>query len=137
MLTYALILPPRAPEKNSLDRRTDKQKSDHVSVPFFFFLWYITLKSVSFCFQGRQREPSVKTLRSPLSAEFWRHCVLSCRNQRRAFASTPERKNGNINLSKYFISSSADRTHNQSVLQSHFMSLRHDCPQAYHKIVTQ
>ena len=34
--------------------------------------------------QGRQREPSVKTLRSPLSAEFWRHCVLSGRTQRRA-----------------------------------------------------
>ena len=68
--------------------------------------------------QGRQREPSVKTLRSPLSAEFWSHCVLSGRTQRRA-VSTPERRNGNINLSKYFISSSGDRTHNQLVLQSH------------------
>ena len=36
------------------------------------------------------------------------------------FASTVERRNGNINLSKYFISSSRDRTHHQSVLQSHF-----------------
>ena len=27
--------------------------------------------------QGRQREPSVKTIRSPLSVEFWGHCVLS------------------------------------------------------------
>ena len=34
--------------------------------------------------QGRQREPSVKTLRSPLSTKFWRHCVLSGRTQRRA-----------------------------------------------------
>ena len=34
--------------------------------------------------QGRQREPNVKILRSPLSAEFWRHCVLSGRTQRRA-----------------------------------------------------
>ena len=34
--------------------------------------------------QGRQREPSVKTLRSPLSAEFCRHCVFSGRTQRRA-----------------------------------------------------
>ena len=33
--------------------------------------------------QGRQREPSVKTLRSPLYAEFWRHCVLSRGIQRR------------------------------------------------------
>ena len=32
------------------------------------------------------------------------------------FAQTPERRNGNINLGKYFISSSGDRTHNQSVL---------------------
>ena len=34
--------------------------------------------------QGRQREPSVKTLLFPLSAEFWRHCVLSGRTQRLA-----------------------------------------------------
>ena len=34
--------------------------------------------------QGRQSEPSVKTLRSPLSAAFWRYCVLSGRTQRRA-----------------------------------------------------
>ena len=33
---------------------------------------------------GRQREPSVKSLRSPLSAEYWRHCLLSGRTQRRA-----------------------------------------------------
>ena len=40
------------------------------------------LHAVSRTQQGRQREPSVKTLRSPLSAEFWRHCVLSGRTQR-------------------------------------------------------
>ena len=33
--------------------------------------------------QGRQREPIVETLRSPLSAEFWRHCLMSGRTQRR------------------------------------------------------
>ena len=44
-------------------------------------------------------------------------------------SSTPERRNGNINLSKYFISSSGDGTHNQSVLQSHFVPRRHDWPQ--------
>ena len=33
---------------------------------------------------GRQREHSVKTLRSPLSAKFWRHCVLNGGTQRRA-----------------------------------------------------
>ena len=34
--------------------------------------------------QDRQREPSVKTLCSPLSVEFWKHCVLSGATQRRA-----------------------------------------------------
>ena len=42
------------------------------------------LHSVSRTKQGRQREPSVKTLRSSFSAGFWRHCVLSGRTQRRA-----------------------------------------------------
>ena len=42
------------------------------------------IHAVSRTQQGRQREPSVKTLRPPLSAEFWRHCVLSGRTQRRA-----------------------------------------------------
>ena len=41
------------------------------------------LHAVSRTQQVRQREPSIKTLRSPLSAEFWRHCVLSGRTQRR------------------------------------------------------
>ena len=56
------------------------------------------LHAVSRTQQSRQREPNVKTLRFPLSVEFWRHCVLSGRTQSRAFASTPERRNGNINL---------------------------------------
>ena len=34
--------------------------------------------------QGKPREPSVKTLRSPPSIEFRRHCVLSGGTQRRA-----------------------------------------------------
>ena len=34
--------------------------------------------------KGRQKEPSFKALRSPLSAEFWRHCELTGRTQRRA-----------------------------------------------------
>ena len=41
------------------------------------------LHAVSRTQQGRQREPCVKILRSPLSADFWRHCVLSG-TQRRA-----------------------------------------------------
>ena len=35
------------------------------------------LHAVSRTQQGRQRELCVKTLRSPLSAEFWRHYALS------------------------------------------------------------
>ena len=42
------------------------------------------LHAVSRTQLGRQREPSVKTIRSPLSTEFWRYCVLSGRAQRRA-----------------------------------------------------
>ena len=42
------------------------------------------LHVVSCSQQCRQREPSVKTLRSTLSAEFWMHCVFAvaelCRN---------------------------------------------------------
>ena len=41
--------------------------------------------------------------------------MLSGRTQRHAFASPPERRNENINLSKYFIFSSGDRTHNGSI----------------------
>ena len=45
------------------------------------------------------------------------------------FASTPERRNGNMNLNKYLISWSGDRTYNQSRLQSHFEPVRHYWPQ--------
>ena len=67
------------------------------------------------------REPPVKTARSVLlSAEFWRLSI-----QRRDFVSMPEQTNENI---KYFISSSGNLTHNQSILQSHFVPLPHDWP---------
>ena len=85
------------------------------------------LHAVSRTQQGRQRESSVKILRSPLSAEFWRRCVLSGRIQRSAMP-RHQSEEMDINLNKYFISSSGDRTHNQSVLQSHFVSLHHDWP---------
>ena len=42
------------------------------------------IHAVSRTQQRRQKEPSVKTLRSPLSVEFWRYCVLSSGTQRRA-----------------------------------------------------
>ena len=68
--------------------------------------------------QGNHREPSVETLRSPISER-------SGGTQRRIFALEPERINENINVNKYFISSSGDRTHNQSILQSHYVPLCH------------
>ena len=50
--------------------------------------------------------------------------MLSGGTQRRAFPSTPERRNENINVNKYFISSSGDRTH--IVLYNlHFIKLHH------------
>ena len=85
------------------------------------------LHAVSRTHQGRLREPSVKTLRSSLSAEFWRHRVLSSRTQHRPLCRHQSEENGK-KLSKYFISSSGDRTPNQSVLQLHFVRLSHDRP---------
>ena len=76
------------------------------------------IRGVSRAQQGRQGEPSAKTLRFPLSNE-WRNSTLR-------FASTPGQINGKININKYFFCSLGDRTHNQSRLQSHFVPLRHD-----------
>ena len=76
------------------------------------------LHDVSRTQQGR---PSVKTLRPPLSVGRQESvgCLEALRvewqNSTLRFASTPERRNENINVNKYFISSSGDRTHNQSV----------------------
>ena len=84
-----------------------------------FYIFFYQLHAVSRTQQGKQREPSAKTFRSLVSAE-------QGKNSAPRFASTPVRKNRNIHFNKYFISSSGDRTHNQSVLQSHFVPLRHD-----------
>ena len=47
---------------------------------------------------------------------------IACWNSTSWLTSTPERRNElKINVSKYFISSSSDQTHNQSILQSHFV----------------
>ena len=51
--------------------------------------------------------------------------MLNGETQRRNLPRHQSKKNGTINLSKYFISS-GDRTHKQSVLQSYFVPLRHD-----------
>ena len=44
---------------------------------------------------------------------------IEWQNSTPRFASTPERRNGNINLNEYLISSGGDRIHKQLVLQSH------------------
>ena len=61
------------------------------------------LHAVSHTQQGRKREPSVKTLCSPLSAEYWRRVRVEWQNSTLRLISTSERRNGNINLSKYFV----------------------------------
>ena len=50
---------------------------------------------------GRPRQPKVKTLRSPLSANFWRR-VERWRCSTPRFATTLDRRNGNIKLNKCF-----------------------------------
>ena len=91
------------------------------------------LHAVSRTQQGRQRVPSVKTLRSPLSA--FRRVLdalrVEWRNSTPRFASTPERRNDNLNVNKYLSSSFEDRTHNQSILQSHSVPRRHDWPHLF------
>ena len=57
-------------------KRTDTEEMKYL-LKFIFH-------TVSRTQQGRQKEPSVKTLRPPLSAAIWRHCVLNGRTQRRA-----------------------------------------------------
>ena len=107
------------------------------------------LHAVSRTQQGRQRDPSVASEPSvpsepsvasepsepsvQNSAESGFCRILKAlrvewQNSTPPLTSTPERRCGNINLSKYFISSSGDRTHNPSVLQSHLVPLRHDWP---------
>ena len=56
------------------------------------------LSGMVFAQQGRQREPSVKTLCPPLSAEFWRHCFVEWQNSTPRLTSIPQRRNGNINM---------------------------------------
>ena len=90
----------------------------------FYNLVFYQHHTVSRTKQDRQREPNVKTLRSP---SFRR--ILALRAEGRNCASTPERINGKNNLNKYLISSNRNRTHNQSLLQSHFAPLGQDCPQ--------
>ena len=83
------------------------------------------LHAVSRAQQGRQKDPSVKTLRSPLFAEFWRQCVLSGRTQPPTLCLNTSAKTWKY---KYFISSSGDRTQNQSILQFQFVPQRHNWP---------
>ena len=78
------------------------------------------LHAVSRTQQGRQKEPKVLRQSVPHFCRIREALRVEWQNSTPLFASTPERRNNNINLSKYFISSSGDQTHYQSVLQSHF-----------------
>ena len=76
--------------------------SNFVLRDYYFNILSISVHAVSCTHLGRQREPSVKTLRSPLS---WVLMALRVerRNSTPRFASTPEPRNENINVNKYFI----------------------------------
>ena len=72
------------------------------------YLYYSGFYTKYFSFTlyaAHRREPSVKTLRFQLSAKLRKHCMLRSGTQGRSLTLTPERRNGNIYLKKYFISS--------------------------------
>ena len=81
---------------------------------FIYFILFFQLHAVSRTQQGRQREPSVKTLRSQRSARVLEALRVEWWNLMPRFASTPERKNGNINVNKYFSYLSGNRIYNLS-----------------------
>ena len=63
-------------------------KQDKIKLLFILLNYYKIKKlnqlhALSRTQYGRQREPSAKKLRSPLSYEFWKNCVLSGGTQRR------------------------------------------------------
>ena len=65
---------------------------------YFFYQFHAVYRTQ----QGRQRERSAKTLRSPLSAKF--SLRVEWQNLMQPFASTTQPRKGNINFNKYFIS---------------------------------
>ena len=76
-----------------------------------------TAYAVSRTRQDKQRKPSVKTLRTPRFAEFWRHCVLG------GFALTWKKK---WRYQLFFFWVGIEPT--TSRIYSHTVPLRHDCP---------
>ena len=76
------------------------------------------LYAVSRTQQGRQREPSVKTLRSRLSTELWRHCVVKWRNSTPRFASKPDRENEHRSILRHVLLSYSKKGFLSSIQQS-------------------
>ena len=88
------------------------------------FLFPNQLHSVSRTQQGRQREHSNETFRSPLSTEIFEDCVLSGGTRRRTFALVPERSYENISTI-YFLEWESN---SQPSRFSHtLVPLGHDC----------
>ena len=56
----------------------------------------------------------------------WKALRVEWRRSTPRLALAPEQRNENINVYKYFVSSSGHRTYDQSILQSHFVSLSYD-----------
>ena len=73
------------------------QENSKISILVMNYDVEYQLHAVSRVLQGRQREPSVKTSRSPLSSEFWRHCMLSPK-----MINCPKFHYNNLNFAKIF-----------------------------------
>ena len=68
-----------------MSRMSCKTSHETVRETIINILIKYQLHVVSRTQQDTQNEPSVETHHSPFFAEIWKHCVLSGRNQRRAY----------------------------------------------------
>ena len=102
-------------------------------LPPISFHYYFKKKLLHAVFrtqQGRQREPNLKTIRSPLSAEFWPHCVLSSETHPRGTSrALPRHQSKEMEIFKKNISSPRVGIEpTTSRVYSHFVPLRHYRP---------
>ena len=80
--------------------------------------------------QGRQRETRVNTPVPhflPNSGGMFACLRVEWQSSMPRLTSTPERRNENINLSKYFNLLECGSNPQPQFLQSHYVPLRHDC----------
>ena len=82
------------------------------------------LHAVSRTQHGRQREPSVNTLRFLFSAEFWRYCVCAAGAQRHTL---PRHQSKEMKILNILLTRGGMEPTN-SVYSNTFVPLRHDWP---------